>query len=80
MTKYVQQFRKELRDKMEVVQMNLTKSHAAQKARYGYNACKFSLEVGDVLMLLPVKRYKMQNSWKGPSEVVKRINEVTCNI
>ncbi|XP_065426955.1 uncharacterized protein LOC135976185 [Chrysemys picta bellii] len=80
-TEYVQRFRRELKDMMEIVQNNLQSSQAKQKAWYDKNTCKRTFDVGDLVMVLgPAKKFKMQNSWEGPFEVVEVANEDTYKV
>lgn len=60
------------KDIMEVVQTNLTGSQTKQKTWYYKHAWKCSFEVGDSV-LIPMKKYKMQNSWDCPFGVIEEM-------
>lgn len=78
---YMQRFRKELKDMMGIVQTNLKDSQSRQKMWFNQNTCKCSFVIGDlVLVLSPVKKYKMQNLWEAPFEERGVVNEYTYQV
>lgn len=67
-----------LRDRLQtVVELAKEKSASRYKKYYDREARKRSLKIGDkALILMPTDNNKLRPQWKGPFEVVKKVNRV----
>lgn len=76
-TEYVIQMREKIKQMLKMSNENEQKSKLKEKYYYDRNCRKRSFKLGDkVLLLLPTSNNKMLAEWKGPYEVVRRINKV----
>lgn len=67
-----------LKDRLQtVVELAKEKSASRYKKYYDKEARKRSLKIGDkALILMPTDNNKLRPQWKGPFEVVKKVNRV----
>ena len=76
-TKYVMDMREKIRNFMQLSNENESVSKRKQKVYYDRKTRKRNYKLGDkVLLLLPTSTNKLLAEWKGPFEVVRRINDV----
>ena len=76
-TKYVFDMRNRVKEFMENAKINENVSKSKQKVYYDKNTRKRNYKVGDkVLLLLPTSSNKLLAEWKGPYEIVRRLNKV----
>lgn len=76
-TKYVFDMRNRIKEFLENAKVNESVSKSKQKLYYDKNTRKRNYKIGDkVLLLLPTSSNKLLAEWKGPFEIVRRINKV----
>ena len=76
-TQYVLNMRDKIREFMALSNKNESLSKNKQKVYYDKHSRKRNYKLGDkVLLLLPTSSNKLISEWKGPFEVVRRINKV----
>ncbi|XP_075764387.1 uncharacterized protein LOC142819706 [Pelodiscus sinensis] len=74
---YVLTFRERLAELMGLARENLSRAQRKQKVWYDRNARARAYATGDqVMVLIPVRKNKLQAAWDGPFKVVKQLNEV----
>lgn len=74
---YMVELRKRLDDTCQIAQEQLKKAKMTQKTYYDKKTRRRQLTVGDrVLLLLPSDTNKLILTWKGPSPVLERRNDV----
>ncbi|CAM5130792.1 unnamed protein product [Natator depressus] len=74
---YVMTFRERLAELMGLARENLARAQKKQKVWYDRTVRARAYATGDqVMVLIPVKRNKLQAAWKGLFKVVKQLNEV----
>lgn len=60
------------------MEQNLERSQESQMTWHDRNAEERWFDTGDlVLVLIPMRKNKMQDCWEGPCEVLARVNQVT---
>ena len=73
---FVIDLRERLQDTCEMAQQNLMKAQWKQKKRFDCKTKDRNFKRGDkVLLLLPIDDNKLLMHWKGPFEVLKRVND-----
>ena len=78
---YVVDLRDRLESTCQLAKENLASAANKQRAYYNRNARTRKLKVGDkVLVLLPTDNNKLLMQWKGPFNVVKKLNAVDYHI
>lgn len=76
-TAYVLEMREKLREFIKLSNENEMLNKKKEKVYYDRNCRKRKLNVGDkVLLLLPTSTSKLLAEWKGPYEVVRKLNKV----
>jgi len=76
-TSYVMRMRDKIRDYMNMANKNEYESKLKEKQYYDKNCRKRNFKMGDkVLLLLPTSANKLLAEWKGPFDVVRRLNKV----
>ena len=76
-TTYVMDMRDKIRDFMKMSNLNEIGGKRKQKVYYDRGSRKRNYKLGDkVLLLLPTSTNKLLAEWKGPFEVVRRVNKV----
>ena len=76
-TEYVMNMRNRIKDFLKLSNMNEEGSKSKQKYYYDRNTRKRNYKMGDkVLLLLPTSSNKLLAEWKGPYEIVRRLNKV----
>ena len=76
-TTYVMNMRNKIRECLEISEKNEKFSKSREKTYYDRSARKRKFNVGEkVLLLLPTSNNKLLSEWRGPYEVVRRINDV----
>ena len=76
-TEYVMKIRQRLREFLQVANENEVSEKAKQKVYYDRRSRVRKFRVGDkVLLLLPTSSIKLLAEWKGPFEIVKKLNKV----
>ncbi|CAM4327748.1 unnamed protein product, partial [Lepidochelys olivacea] len=74
---YVLIFRERLAELMGLARENLARAQRKQKVWYDHTARARAYATGDqVMVLIPVRKNKLQAAWEGPFKVVKQLNEV----
>ncbi|CAM5092907.1 unnamed protein product [Natator depressus] len=74
---YVLTFRERLAELMGLARENLARAQRKQKVWYDRTARARAYATGDqVMVLIPVRKNKLQAAWEGPFKVVKQLNEV----
>ncbi|CAM4329409.1 unnamed protein product [Lepidochelys olivacea] len=74
---YVLIFRERLAELMGLARENLARAQRKQKVWYDRMARARAYATGDpVMVLIPVRKNKLQAAWEGPFKVVKQLNEV----
>ncbi|CAM4702436.1 unnamed protein product, partial [Caretta caretta] len=74
---YVLIFRERLAELMGLARENLARAQKKQKVWYDRTARARAYATGDpVMVLIPVRKNKLQAAWEGPFKVVKQLNEV----
>ncbi|XP_065438320.1 uncharacterized protein LOC135981052 [Chrysemys picta bellii] len=74
---YVLTFRERLAELMGLARENLARAQRKQKVWYDRTARARAFATGDqVMVLIPVRKNKLQAAWEGPFKVVKQLNEV----
>ncbi|CAM4342636.1 unnamed protein product [Lepidochelys kempii] len=74
---YVLIFRERLAELMGLARENLARAQRKQKVWYDRTAQARAYATGDqVMVLIPVRKNKLQATWEGPSKVIKQLNEV----
>ncbi|CAM4703830.1 unnamed protein product [Caretta caretta] len=74
---YVLIFRERLAELMGLARENLARAQRKQKVWYDRTARARAYATGDpVMVLIPVRKNKLQAAWEGPFKVVKQLNEV----
>ncbi|CAM5130313.1 unnamed protein product [Eretmochelys imbricata] len=74
---YVLIFRERLAELMGLARENLTRAQKKQKVWYDRRARAHAYATGDpVMVLIPVRKNKLQAAWEGPFKVIKQPNEV----
>merc|ERR1712074_434118 len=69
--------RNRIKEFLENAKVNESVSKSKQKLYYDKNTRKRNYKIGDkVLLLLPTSSNKLLAEWKGPFEIVRRINKV----
>ncbi|XP_050780327.1 uncharacterized protein LOC127034950 [Gopherus flavomarginatus] len=75
--KYVLTFRERLAELIGLARENLARAQRRQKVWYDRTARARAFATGDqVMVLIPVRRNKLQAAWEGPFKVIKQLNEV----
>ncbi|CAM4532736.1 unnamed protein product [Lepidochelys kempii] len=70
-------FRERLAELMGLARENLARAQRKQKVWYDRTARARAYATGDpVMVLIPVRKNKLQAAWEGPFKVVKQLNEV----
>ena len=78
---YVVDLRNQMEETCQIAKDNLEKSSMKQAKYYNRNAKKRNLTVGSkVLLLLPVKKNKLELTWKGPYVINRKINDYDYEI
>jgi hypothetical protein len=78
---YVIDLRSRIEETCKIARENLAKASQKQKLHFDRKAKKRTLDVGSkVLLLLPIKKNKLQLSWRGPYKVVERLNDLDYRI
>ena len=78
---YVTDLRHRMESMCELAQDNLKLAKQRQKIHYDKKTRERVHEVGErVLLLLPVKRNKLQLEWKGPFEITERVSAQTYRV
>ncbi|CAM5158327.1 unnamed protein product [Natator depressus] len=73
---YVLTFRERLAELMGLARENLARAQRKQKVWYDRTARARAYATGDqVMVLIPVRKNKLQAAWEGPFKVVKQLNE-----
>jgi len=76
-TTYVMEMRDRIREFLKTANDNETVSKKKQKLYYDKNCRARRFSIGDkVLLLLPTSSSKLVAEWKGPFEVVRKLNKV----
>ena len=76
-TEYVIDMRNRIKEFLKISNENESASKSKQKTYYDRNTRKRNFNLGDkVLLLLPTSSNKLMAEWKGPFEVVRRVNKV----
>ena len=76
-TEYVIDMRNRIKEFLKISNENESANKAKQKTYYDRNTRKRNFNLGDkVLLLLPTSSNKLMAEWKGPFEVVRRVNKV----
>ena len=76
-TEYVMNMRNRIKDFLKQSNINEEGSKSKQKYYYDRNTRKRNYKMGDkVLLLLPTSSNKLIAEWKGPYEIVRRLNKV----
>ena len=76
-TQYVMQMREKIKEFMNLANRNELQSKKKQKTYFDRSCRKRSFKLGDkVLLLLPTSNNKLVAEWKGPFEVVRKVNKV----
>jgi hypothetical protein len=76
-TSYVMQMRDRIRDFMKLANKSEIESKLKEKTYYDRSCRKRNFKLGDkVLLLLPTSSNKLIAEWRGPFEVVRKINKV----
>ncbi|XP_074928188.1 uncharacterized protein LOC142047712 [Chelonoidis abingdonii] len=74
---YVLTFRERLAELMGLARENLARAQRKQKVWYDRTARARAFATGDqVMVLIPVRKNKLQAAWEGPFKVIKQLNEV----
>ena len=75
---YVTDLKRRMESMSELAQENLKIAKKRQKTQYDKKTQVRVHKVGErVLLLLPVKRNKLELEWKGPFEIVERVSAQT---
>ncbi|CAM4626935.1 unnamed protein product, partial [Lepidochelys olivacea] len=70
-------FRERLAELMGLARENLARAQRKEKVSYDRTARARAYTTGDqVMVLIPVRKNKLQAAWEGPFKVVKQLNEV----
>ena len=76
-TRYVMSMREKIKEFMKISNMNEIGCKTKQKRYYDKGSRKRNYKLGDkVLLLLPTSTNKLLAEWKGPFEIVRRVNKV----
>ncbi|CAM5168724.1 unnamed protein product [Eretmochelys imbricata] len=74
---YVLIFQERLAELMGLARENLARAQRKQKVWYDHTVRARAFATGDpVMVLIPVRKNKLQAAWEGPFKVVKQLNEV----
>ncbi|CAM5144052.1 unnamed protein product [Eretmochelys imbricata] len=74
---YVLIFQERLAELMDLARENLARAQKKQKVWYDCTARAHAYASGDqVMVLIPVRKNKLQAAWEGPFKVVKQLNGV----
>ncbi|CAM4643721.1 unnamed protein product [Lepidochelys kempii] len=74
---YVLIFRERLAELMGLARENLARAQRKQKVWYDHTVRARAYATGDqVMVLIPVRKNKLQAAWEGPFKVVKQLSEV----
>ncbi|KAK7108403.1 uncharacterized protein [Littorina saxatilis] len=73
---YVVDLRQRLEDTLKIAQQNLDNSSRRYARAFDRRAVKRNFKIGSrVLLLLPLKKNKLEMAWEGPYEVVGKVGE-----
>ena len=78
---YVDRVHERLEAAKDLVQENMRKAQAKQKAWYDQRARELQLQEGEqVLVMLPTRTEKLLAKWKGPFKVLKKVGKVNYEV
>ena len=74
------QMRERLEEMACLVKANLQKAQRRQKRAYDEKVTVQSLEVGDEVLVLPIRQNKLQLQWSGPYKITKKVTPIDYEV